>query len=80
MEYDVCQCEKQDRHLLNGVMNKVHLTPLFKVYAGKTANISLCYFHSVELFKYGERRFLLAHRPLMHLLAEQISKSTSTFY
>lgn len=54
---DVCNLDKIDWKFKCGE-KPLEVAKLYCVYVGKTANLTLCRAHSVEIFAIGEIRFL----------------------
>lgn len=63
---DVCSFEGIDSEKLNGY--KSRYKKICKIHGAKSQNvnnITLCYFHDIELFKNGEKRFFQIHPKLL---------------
>jgi len=74
---DVCKAEKMDSKFRNGNKNFLVRAELYKVFKGNIAIVNLCYIHSLELFWWGEKRFLLTHLKFARHLATQTHISQS---
>lgn len=58
MACDVCRLYKlSDRHL-NGAKVFYEYPRLYTYYQRHRARLTLCHYHSIDLFRMGERRFL----------------------
>ncbi len=66
---DVCKTEGLDPADRNGRKTHRMGVKLYRVYQGRVAMVNLCYLHTIELFKIGERRFLGEHLSLARELA-----------
>ena len=55
---DVCEARGLDWQFSNAGKDKLEKAKLFQVYKQKISVVKLCYIHSVELFRLGEKRFL----------------------
>jgi hypothetical protein len=60
---DVCNLEGLDWVFATGG-KKLVKNKLYKVYTEKAAQVKLCTLHDIELFKFGEKKFLSAHLKL----------------
>jgi len=64
---DVCKLEGVDwKHATGG--QKLSFAKLYRVYKDQEAKVRLCQLHDIELFRFGESRFLSAHLKLASLL------------
>ncbi len=66
---DVCKTEGLNPADRNGEKAHRMSVKLYRVYQSKVASVNLCYLHTIELFKIGERRFLGVHLSLARELA-----------
>lgn len=67
---DVCKSEGQNYLFRNGPKTVLYTNVLYRVFESSTATIKLCHIHTIELFKFGEKRFLMAHL----LFARELAK------
>ncbi len=73
----VCELSGIDYSFLNGP-KKSNLTTgkLYQVFDKKVAHFPICYIHAIELFCFGEKKFLIAHKELVNDLNEHREKYT----
>jgi hypothetical protein len=57
----VCRITQQNTAVLNGRKPLSVPVKLYTFYHQHRARLVLCHYHSVELFKLGERRFLMEY-------------------
>ena len=69
---DVCKLEGLDWVYSTG-KKKLISCKLYRVYRDQEAKVKLCQLHDIELFRYGESRFLSAHLKLARLLVSRSS-------
>ena len=71
---DVCKAMNIDTVVLNGPDNVEETAKLYRVYKDGPAKITICRFHSIQLFILGEKHFLLQNRAFMRALGEHKGK------
>lgn len=74
---DVCESENIDWRFKVGKTKSLARAKLYNVYDGRTASISLCLIHDIELFMIGEKKFLSQHPRLALSLAKEKEKFAS---
>lgn len=67
---DVCKSMGVDAVALNGDHDSIEMAKLYRVYKDGAVGIKLCRFHSIQLFLFGEKHFLLHNRAFMRVLSE----------
>ncbi len=73
---DVCKSHQKNTYQLNGPkFRKTHHNTLFNIYKNMNANIELCRYHDVELFKFGETKFFTHY----YKLNDELSEKTHRF-
>lgn len=75
---EVCKAEGHDYLFRNGPKKAIHNSILYKVFKDSIANIRLCHIHSIELFMFGERKFLRQHIFFARNLAKKSMKSAES--
>lgn len=71
---DVCTAEDIDWRFKVGKTSNLARGKLYNVYEGRSAYLSLCLIHDIELFMLGEKKFLAAHPKLALKLATEKEK------
>ncbi len=71
---DVCKAYGKDPAFVNGSKKGLYSEKLYRVFKDNIADIRLCHVHSIELFMYGERRFIASHLIFARSLASKAKK------
>jgi hypothetical protein len=71
---DICHSEGRDYRFKNGTKNYLTNQALYKVFKNSVAPVRVCYVHGIELFTFGEKRFLREHLPFARILATRSRK------
>jgi hypothetical protein len=58
---EICKVDGNNYLFRNGPKKKLTGNFLYKIFKDKVAPIMLCHIHSIELFRIGEKRFLMQH-------------------
>lgn len=74
---DICKSEGKDPAFVNGPKDLMTTQQLYKVYKSSVAPVRLCYYHSIELFVLGEKRFLREHLSFARILVIRSKKSVA---
>ena len=55
---DICKAQKLDSRFINGKKYRLYSRTLHTIFQNKITPIKLCFIHDIELFTFGEKRFV----------------------
>ena len=58
---DVCLAEGLNTRFMNGKKSKLYNRKIYSIFRGKVTPVKLCFLHDIDLFIYGETKFLEYH-------------------
>ena len=73
---EICKVDGNNYLFRNGDKKKLTGNFLYKIFRDKVAPIRLCHIHSIELFRIGEKRFLMQHLNYARSIAKRAKHKT----
>lgn len=68
---EVCNVNGENYLFKNGNKTMLYKTKFYRIYKDKVAQVKMCYVHGVELFHFGEKRFIEEYLDFARYLAKR---------